>query len=103
MGFSYLFLTCAIFSTAFGQVFYKMYTRDYNNIHFVITISLFLFSTIFSFMALQKISIDVVYVCTALTVFIVMLLSKFFLKEDIKKKTFQGVFLVLFGVVLYAF
>lgn len=101
MFFNYLFLLGAILSTAFGQVFYKKYTTSRNQIYLITTVSLFVLAPIFSYIALQNISIDVVYVFTALTVFIVMLLSKFFLKEVIKKKTFQGVFLVLLGIVLY--
>ena len=102
MMFSYFFLISAILSTAFGQFFYKKYSLTGKRKYYSFTIFLFLITPVFSFFALQQISIDIVYVFTALTIFVVMLLSKIFLKEDIQRNTYKGVFLILVGVVIYA-
>ena len=102
MTFSYFFLISAILSTAFGKFFYKKYSVTGIKKYYVFTILLFLSTPVFSFFALQQISIDIVYVFTALTIFVVMLLSKIFLKEDIEQNTYKGVFFILLGVIIYA-
>lgn len=102
MIFSYFCLIAAILSTAFGQFFYKNYVITKVKWYFMATIILFLITPIFSFFALQNISIDVVYIFTALTIFIVMILSRIFLKERIKQNTYIGVFFILVGVIIYA-
>jgi multidrug transporter EmrE-like cation transporter len=102
MIFSYVCLASAILSTAFGQVFYKKYISTKVRMYYIVTIILFIITPIFSFFALKSISIDVVYVFTSLTIFIVMVLSKFFLREQIEINTYIGVFIILVGVIVYA-
>jgi len=99
---SYLGLTCAILSTAFGQFLYKKFINTALKKFYFGSILLLLLAPIFSFFALKNIPIDIVYIFTALTVLIVMILSKVFLNEKNSFSTYLGVLLILIGVVLYA-
>ena len=101
MMFFYLFLFGAILSTALGQFFYKKYSLTNNIVYLLITIFLFVITPVFSFLALKKIPVDVVYMFTSLTIFLVILFSKVFLNEEINKKTYVGVLLIIIGVLVY--
>ena len=101
MSLNYIFLTFAIFTTAFGQFFYKKYSLSHNYKYFYLTIILFIVTPIFSYMALKKLPIDIVYMFTSLTILLVLLLSKIFLNEKIAPKTYIGVVFIILGVILY--
>jgi len=99
---SYFSLFLAVLCTAFGQFFYKKFALTKDRKYYIFTIILFLLIPIFSFLSLQNISIDIVYIFTALTIFIVMVLSRIFLDERINITTYIGVALILIGVIIYA-
>lgn len=101
MIFSYLSLGVAILSTALGQFFYKKFSLRKKYKYYIIAIVLFLLAPIFSFIALQNISIDIVYMFTSLTILLVLLFSRFFLKEDIDLKTYYGILSIIIGVIAY--
>ena len=100
---SYFALFIAVFCTALGQFFYKKFSLTRNKKYYLLTIILFLLTPCFSFIALQNISIDIVYIFTALTIFIVIFLSRFFLKEKISTRIYIGIFFILIGVIIYGF
>lgn len=102
MAISYFSLFAAIFSTALGQFFYKKYALSSKRQYFILTILLFLITPVCSFFALKNIPIDIVYVSTSLTIFIVVIFSRVFLNERIDKQRYLGIGLILLGVVLYA-
>jgi len=101
MSLNYIFLTFAIFTTALGQFFYKKYSLSHSYKFFYLTIILFIVTPVFSYMALKKIPIDIVYMFTSLTILIVLFLSKIFLNEKIASKTYVGVIFIILGVILY--
>lgn len=98
---SYFSLFSAVLATAFGQFFYKKYALTSHKAFYYATILLFLLTPIASFLALQNIPVDVVYIFTSLTIFIVLLLSKYFLAENIPFRTYTGVTLIVIGVIVY--
>lgn len=100
---NYIFLISAILTTAIGQFFYKKYAINGNIKFLIITLFLFIITPIFSFLALKKIPIDIVYVSTSLTILVVVALSKFLLNESIEKKTYLGILFIIIGVVIYGF
>ncbi len=98
---NYLFLILAIFCTAVGQFFYKKYSLTNKYYFLVLTIVLFVMTPVFSFLALKKIAIDIVYMFTSLTILIVLGLSIIFLKEKIELKTYIGILFIIVGVIVY--
>lgn len=98
---SYICLLLAILSTAFGQFFFKRYqlTKQYLNV--ITALGLFITTPMFSYCALREIPIDIVYVFTALTIFIVMQLSHYLLKEPISTNARFGSALIISGVIVY--
>ena len=98
---NYLFLILAIVSTASGQFFYKKYSLTNKYYFLILTLGLFVITPVFSFFALKKIEIDIVYMFTSLTILIVLGLSIVFLKEKIELKTHIGILLIIVGVIVY--
>ena len=99
---SYFSLFLAILATAFGQFFYKKFALTKNRKYYFITISLFVFVPFLNFIALKNIAIDIVYIFTSLTIFLVLLFSKLFLHEQILLQTYKGVSIIILGVIIYA-
>ena len=97
----FLFLLGTIVSTALGQFFYKIFILDKKKFFFYLTVFTFIMAPIFSMLSLKYYSIDIVYMFTALTILLVVLLSRFFLKEKITKKQVLGIGFIILGVVLY--
>lgn len=98
---SYFSLIAAILCTAVGQFFYKKFSLTKNRKYYLLTMTLFLLTPVFSFIALQNIPIDIVYIFTSLTILIVLILSGLFLKEKIMPRVYIGVFFILIGVIIY--
>ncbi|MFD1316083.1 SMR family transporter [Namhaeicola litoreus] len=98
---SYLYLALAISFTAFGQFFYKKYTKDHKFSHLVIALLLFLLIPILNFLALRSIKIDIVYMLTSLTILIVVFLSRIFFNENIDRKTLVGISFIILGLICY--
>lgn len=98
----YIFLFMAILSTALGQVFYKKHTLSKSVQYLVLTLGFFLITPVFSFFALQKISVDIVYVSTSLTILTVAVFSRFLLGEIIPARSWLAIAIIVTGVVIYA-
>lgn len=97
-----LFLVSAIISTALGQFFYKIFSSTQKISFFYLTVFTFILAPVFNMLALKFYSVDIVYMFTALTILLVVLLSKFFLKEQVARKQVVGVGLIILGVIIYA-
>ncbi len=98
----YIFLTLALLSTAFGQVFYKYYFQAGRKVWFLLAVSTFFSAAFFSFLALKKLTIDIVYMSTSITLVMVIILSRLWLNETIHKNKIIGSFLIISGIILYA-
>ena len=96
-----LFLTLAILVSAGGQIQYKRYTLDRKRITFTSTIALFFMTPFFSYLALKGITVDVVYMATSLNSFVVLMMSRWWLKEAVSKKQIISSLIVAGGVFIY--
>lgn len=97
----YFFVFLAITSTSLGIVIYKVWSKNKRNITLLITIIFMVLAPIFSFIALKYLSIDLVYMATSLNGMIVLLMSRFFLNENVNHDQLIGAFLVFLGVCIY--
>lgn len=98
---SYYFLAFALLSTAFGHFFYKKYFFEKKYFFILFSIFLFFLTPIFSFLALKKIALDIVYISTSLTIIITMMLGRFFLDEKLTKNQILSCFVIILGIVVY--
>jgi multidrug transporter EmrE-like cation transporter len=99
---SYVSLFLAVLCTAFGQFFYKKFSLTKDKKYYIFTIALFVLVPLFNFIALKHISLDIVYIFTSMTILLVVLLSKYFLNEYIKQRSYNGIILIIIGVMVYA-
>lgn len=99
---AYSCLFMAIMSTAFGQVFYKKYSLNKKRVYLALTLGFFLINPVLSFLALQKISVDIVYVSTSLTILTVAVLSRIFLGEIMPSRSWAAIAIIVAGVLIYA-
>ncbi len=100
---SYLYLTFALIFTSLGQVLYKyFFLKKKFEIIFAVLIS-FCLVPLLNYKALIKLPIDMVYTATAITLLLVLLLSKFILNEQPTKNQIYGSGIILIGIILYNF
>lgn len=103
MTLQHLYLALAIICTATGQFFYKKHAVHPALKHIASAVALFVATPIFSYMALRTLSIDLVYISTSATILMVMLLSRFALKEESHAKHWLGCCLIATGIIIYAY
>lgn len=94
-------LVLAILATAFGQYWYKRYKLSQVKGYFFGAVLLFVMTPVMSYCALKRIPVDTVYMFTALTILVVLLLSRFGLKESISSRKLTGAGMILAGVIIY--
>lgn len=95
-------LVGALSGTAMGQFFYRYYFIKKNFVWLFFAVSFFLMVPLFSYFALKGLSLGVVYMSTGLTQVIILVMSKYFLEEDVGIKKIMSVGIIVFGVVVYA-
>lgn len=98
---NYVCLIFAVTATAFGQFFFKRFQLSQKRTDLFAALTLFVITPGLSYCALRTIAIDTVYVFTALTILLVMLLSHFYLGESISQRARLGAIFIIAGVVLY--
>lgn len=103
MTIQYLYLALAITCTATGQFFYKKHAISPALRYIASAITLFIATPAFSYMALRTLSIDLVYISTSATILMVMLLSRFALKEESLPRHWLGCSLIAIGIIIYAY
>jgi len=97
----YLYVMCAVLATSFGLVSYKYYSKHRKKIYLLLTIGLFLLAPVCNFMALEYLTVDVVYMATSINGFIVLLMSHLVLHEVVRPQQYLGALLVVSGVIVY--
>lgn len=98
----FIYLLVAIMCTAFGQFFYKKYSVKRASVDLLLALFLFILAPTFSYFALGRLSIDLVYVSTSITILLVMLLSRFALGEKTLPRHWFGCLFIVLGVIVYA-
>ena len=96
-----IFLIFAILTTCLGQIFYKLYFKERRKFLLLITVFFFTITPLFSFQALKTLSIDIVYLSTALNIVLILLFSILFLKEQVSKRKIFASFLIVIGVLIF--
>jgi len=99
--FSVICLTIALIGTAIGQLFFKMHYQHTGKIFLFSALGTFAMVPVFSYLALLNLSLAVVYMSTALTSVLVLVLSHFFLNERITKQHMMAMVFIVFGVLLF--
>ena len=89
-------------ATSVGQVMYKAYSSNKKGYMLVITVTMFVATTPFSYMALRELTIDLVYIATSLNSILVLTMSSVFLKEIVSREQYIGALVTTLGVAIYA-
>jgi multidrug transporter EmrE-like cation transporter len=100
---AYVALIVAIGSTAFAQLFYKLYFTTKRSTYLFVTIFLFFLTMLMNYIALKTFTVSTVYMMTALTYVLVLSLSKVVLNETISRQKLQAVILIIAGIALFNF
>ena len=102
---AYIWLITSLLSTALAQLcfktFFRQETRRTRPIRLAIAIALFVFATWATYQALRGLSLSTVYIATAVTQTLVVLLSLMLLNERFSARQYAGFSLILIGVVLF--
>ena len=97
----YLYLVLLIVFTALGQVFYKNYYRSQLEINLFLGIAFFGLTPLLGYLALRGLSLDFYCMMSALIIVLVQLLSRWILKEKLKKKEKFGIMMIVIGLLIY--
>lgn len=98
---SFFFLGCAIVFTAAAQTLYKLFAENRKLPFLISTIALFVATPIMSYLALRELSLGVVYMSTGLTYILVLMSSRFVLRESVEKRQIFAVALIVAGVGVF--
>lgn len=98
---AWAYLFAALLATAAGQLTYKLYYLRKARWLLAATAGLFLLAPFFSYLAQRELSLDVVYMATALTIVMVMLGSVLWLGEKLQRRHIWGAILIISGILLY--
>lgn len=97
----WLELAGALVATAFAQLLYKVYFVRRQFRFVAAAILLFVIVPPLAYLALEHLSVGIVYMSTALTQIMVLCLSRLILKEPIGRDHWIAMTLIVAGVVLY--
>ncbi len=88
--------------TAGGQVLFKRYYGSHRRLDLLAALAMFGLVPITNFIALRGLPFGFVYMSTAVTQVLVLVMSRMFLAERIHPKALPGVVLVVAGIIVYA-
>lgn len=92
----------ALLATAFGQVLFKLFFRNHRFVWLAASICFFGIAPLCNYLALQVLGIGVVYMSTAITIALVVGLSRWVLGERLSYNHAVAMLLIVCGVVVYA-
>lgn len=98
---SIAFLLFALLFTAVGQLLFRMYYVCKSRAYLTAALGTFLAVPIFSYFALLNLTLAFVYMSTALTHVLVLILSQKFLKERLVREQYLSMFLIVIGIVVF--
>lgn len=102
MNWDWLALVAVVFSTALGQLLYKLYFLNRSIFKLGLAIVFFVTASLCAFLALRSIDIGMVYMSTAFTQILIVTLSHYFLKEKLTPEHRIAMILIVSGVIIYA-
>ena len=92
----------ALLATAIGQVMFKLFFRRHRYIWLATAIGFFAIAPVCNYLALQTLGIGMVYMSTALTIVLVVGLSRLILGERLSRDHGIATILIVCGVLIYA-
>ena len=96
-------LIAALTGTALGQLNFKLFfVRNKQGKYLLFALLFFCTVPLCSYIALHRLTIGLVYMCTAVTQLVVLGLSYFVLKEKLNRHHAIALLLILTGIVVYA-
>jgi len=98
----WLALLMALIATAVAQLMYKLFYLKGNVRYVIIAIVLFVTTPAFAYLALKGLGLGVVYMSTAITQVLVLLLAYFFLNEEVNRVHIVAMLFIISGVIVYA-
>jgi multidrug transporter EmrE-like cation transporter len=99
----YVYLMLAILSTSFGQLLLKKYNiPSIKKIPSILVASILLLISVpvYIYLALQYISFAIVFISDAISIILVVVISRIFLKEYLNQKKIIGIVLILVGIFI---
>lgn len=96
-----LMVIVAIVLTAGGQVLFKRYYQQHHRLYLLGALAMFGLVPLTNFVALRGIPFGFVYMSTAATQILVLLLCRIFLGEKLGKDALPGIALILAGIIVY--
>ena len=91
-----------ILLTAGGQVQFKRYHQRHNRFDLLGALAMFGLVPLINFVALRGMSFGFVYMSTAATQILVLLMCRLFLGEKLGRDALPGILLILAGIIVYA-
>lgn len=98
---SVLCLAIALFATATGQLLFKMYYVRARKVFLFSALGTFIVVPAFSYLALLNLSLAAVYMSTAFTNVLVLVMSRVFLKESIAGRHLIAMGFIVAGIVIF--
>jgi drug/metabolite transporter (DMT)-like permease len=98
---SIMSLLFTLLSTAFGQLLFRMYYVRNKKTYLVSALGAFLAAPLLSYLSLVNLSLAFVYMSTALTHVLVLIMSHIFLKEHLTQKQYISMSLIVFGIIIF--
>ena len=95
-------LAATLLATAVGQVMFKLHFRQRDYRYLVAAGPCFAIAPICSYIALRSLGIGLVYMSTALSMVLVVLLSNVWLNEQLNRDHYIAMVLIVAGVLMYA-
>src|SRR5215469_9060568 len=87
-------LLAGLLFTAAGQVFFKHYYTSRRRLDLLAAVALFGLVPVMNFLALRGIAFGLVYMSTAVTQVLVLVMCRVFLGEKLQRSTLPGVALI---------
>jgi len=101
VGLSVLCLPVSLIAVAVGQLLFKMHCLRRRKLLLFLSFCAFILGPVFSFLALHHLSLSVVYMSTALTNVLVLVLSRIFLHENITGRHMVSMGFIVAGIVIF--
>jgi drug/metabolite transporter (DMT)-like permease len=87
--------------TAGGQVLFKRYYQRHRRLDLLAALAMFGLVPLINFVALRGMSFGFVYMSTAATQILVLLMCRVFLGEKLGRDALPGIALILAGIIVY--
>ena len=100
---SFVFLLLALLCTSVGQLLFRMSYVRTKKIYLAASLGTFLAVPVFNYFALLNLTLAFVYMSTALTHVLVLIMSHMFLKEHLTRKQYVSMSLIVVGIITFNF